>query len=180
MPAAPRSRQATAVLLAGAAAAIGIAYAGVSAYWGAGGTGLLSTLGGTLERLGREHSPGALLVVWLTVLAKLAVSVLGPAAVCPGWATLVRWRRGIRGLAWLAAAVLIAYGGILTVVGVGVNAGLVHRSATADRTALRWHAYLWDPWFLLWGLLLAAAILLSRPRQGLRSQPGVCLTADGE
>jgi hypothetical protein len=24
-------------------------------------------------------------------------------------------------------------------------------------TALRWHLGLWDPWFLVWGLLLAAA-----------------------
>ena len=163
-----RSHQVTAVLFADVAAVISVAYAGVSAYWGVGGTGLLSTLGGTLERLSREQSPAALLVVWLTVLAKLAVSVLGLTAVRPGWKTLVP-RRMSRGLAWLAAAVLIAYGGVLTVVGVAVNTGLVHRPATADQTALHWHAYLWDPWFLLWGLLLAAALVFSRPVQGLSS-----------
>ena len=27
----------------------------------------------------------------------------------------------------------------------------------ADRRALLWHVVLWDPWFLLWGLLLLVA-----------------------
>ena len=25
-----------------------------------------------------------------------------------------------------------------------------------------WHAYPWDPWFLLWGLLIATALLRSK------------------
>ena len=38
----------------------------------------------------------------------------------------------------------------------------------ADRRALTWHAYLWDPWFLLWGLLVLAALCRDRrePRPG--------------
>ncbi|HEY2595515.1 MAG TPA: hypothetical protein VGK33_16610 [Chloroflexota bacterium] len=103
-------------------------YAAVSAYWGAGGTALLDTIGGTLEREGRARSAGLLAVVWLTVLLKLA------------------------------AVVLVLYGGVLTLIGLLVQADVVHASAHADHTALRWHAFLWDPWFLLWGLLLAAAL----------------------
>jgi hypothetical protein len=36
---------------------------------------------------------------------------------------------------------------------------MIPASETADWTALRWHAFFWDPWFLLWGILLAAAAL---------------------
>jgi hypothetical protein len=96
------------------------------------------------------------------VALKLAASTIGVLAVVPP-----RWLSGrkytvTRGAAWLAAPVLVVYGGVLTLVGLLVQADVVHRSATADQTALRWHAFLWDPWFLLWGLLLAAALVLSR------------------
>jgi hypothetical protein len=35
-------------------------------------------------------------------------------------------------------------------------------AAGADHRALAWHAYLWDPWFLLWGVLVTAALVRSR------------------
>jgi hypothetical protein len=38
----------------------------------------------------------------------------------------------------------------------------VHASRNADWRALDRHAYLWDPWFLVWGLLIAAALLRAR------------------
>ena len=55
------------------------------------------------------------------------------------------------------------YGTVLTAVGVAVESGLVCHGAHADLIALRWHASLWDPWFLLWGLLLMTGLVLSRP-----------------
>jgi hypothetical protein len=138
-------------------------YAGVSAYWGAGGTALLDTIGGTLEREGRAHSAGLLAVVWLTVLLKLAGGGIGLVAVSqPRWLSS-RWRRVVGRLAWLGAVVLVLYGGVLTLTGLLVQAGIVHASAHADHKALRWHAFLWDPWFLVWGLLLAAALTLGVP-----------------
>ena len=47
---------------------------------------------------------------------------------------------------------------VLSVVGWLVQAGVVAHGRNADRTALAWHAFLWDPWFLVWGLLVAAAL----------------------
>jgi hypothetical protein len=38
-----------------------------------------------------------------------------------------------------------------------VVTGVIPASETVDWTALRWHAFFWDPAFLLWGVLLAAA-----------------------
>jgi hypothetical protein len=34
--------------------------------------------------------------------------------------------------------------------GLLVQADVIHASVTADHRALAWHAYLWDPWFLIW------------------------------
>jgi hypothetical protein len=128
---------------------LGLLYAGVSAYWGAGGTGLLETIGGSLEREGGGGTTGVLVIVWITV--------------APRWLSGRRYTWMRRG-AWLAATVLMVYSGVLTLIGLLVQADVVHRSGTADQTALRWHTFLWDPWFLLWGLLLAAALALSRRR----------------
>ncbi|PZS36509.1 MAG: hypothetical protein DLM59_01075 [Pseudonocardiales bacterium] len=48
--------------------------------------------------------------------------------------------------------------------GLMVQFGVIAASASADHRALAWHAYLWDPWFLVWGLLVTAALLRARHR----------------
>jgi len=52
---------------------------------------------------------------------------------------------------------------VLTTTGLLVQADVIHSSRKADQRALTWHAYLWDPWFLVWGVLITAALLRSRP-----------------
>jgi len=52
-------------------------------------------------------------------------------------------------LAWFEAAVLVIYGLVPTTVGLMVQLGIIAASASADHRALAWHAYLWDPWFLV-------------------------------
>ncbi|MDQ2894398.1 MAG: hypothetical protein M3Y09_01925 [Actinomycetota bacterium] len=70
--------------------------------------------------------------------------------------------RAVRRLAGLEAAILTAYGGVLTGTGLAVQAGLVGVSANADWKALDWHTYLWDPWFLVVGLLIWVALRRTR------------------
>jgi hypothetical protein len=57
----------------------------------------------------------------------------------------------------------VLYGGLLTVVGLAVEAGIVSAAPDADERALVWHAWLWDPWFLAWGLALTATLWWTRP-----------------
>ncbi|MEV8516885.1 DUF3995 domain-containing protein [Dactylosporangium sp. NPDC051484] len=137
--------------------ALGALYALVSAYWAAGGTVGLSTLGGTIEELGRARDPGLIAIVWVTAALKLAVALAGLAVARPG-----PWRRPLRFVAWAAAVVLVSYGGLLVAGQAIVEAGLIGAAPGADRSAIRWHLYLWDPWFLLWGLALGAELRGSR------------------
>lgn len=75
----------------------------------------------------------------------------------------VRVRRIVRLLTWAEAVVLKR-----------IRAGVYRRRAAregedlAGRTrrlpAGSWHAYLWDPWFLVWGVLGLAALIGSRNR----------------
>lgn len=124
------------------------------------GTWLLDTIGGTLERAGRAQSADLLAVVWIIVVLKLVAAAVGLVATSPRGR---RRRRPSRIIAWVAAVVLVLYGGVLTGVGLLVQAGVITASAGADQMALRWHAYVWDPWFLVWGVLLSTALWRSRP-----------------
>ena len=177
----PSSARATGLRAAQAAFAVGLLYAAISVYWGAGGTWLLDTVG---SGLGKGHGGNALVVfaVWLAVALKVIAAVLPLLAVTVDTSTGSRWpsltrARLIRGLTWIEAAILTGYGLVLTAVGLLVQAGVVAASAGADQRALEWHAYLWDPWFLVWGLLVTAALLRSRRLiTGTRSRTGPATT----
>jgi Protein of unknown function (DUF3995) len=153
--------RATGLGAAWAAFAVGLLYAAISVYWGLGGTWLLDTVGASLAQPGRSASAVVVLAVWCAVGLKVIASVLPLLAVGVG-AARSRWPRPIRALAWVEAAILTLYGLILTAIGLLVQAGLIGTQASADHRALAWHAYLWDPWFLVWGLLVTAALLRSR------------------
>jgi len=150
---------------------VGLAYAAVSAYWAAGGNGLLSTVGGVFAQA--AHRGGALVVTgaWLVVVLKAIAAVL-PLAAAGSWSWPGRpWPGGprvVRLLAWSDAVILTLYGLVLTVAGLLVQGGVVRPGAGADRRALTWHAYLWDPWFLVWGLLALSALLLGVAAERVR------------
>src|SRR5690606_34512604 len=83
--------------------------------WAIGGTWLLDTIGGELERWGRERHPSVVVALWLVAVLKTGVAVAAPVLVLgpgrlPGWTT----GRAARALSWIAAVVLTAYGGVLT------------------------------------------------------------------
>jgi Protein of unknown function (DUF3995) len=146
------------------ALALGLGHALVSAYWGSGGTWLLGTLGGTLEDAARRGGVGVAVTLWGVAAVKVIAAVLPVLATRPR----IRHRRKLRLVAWIEACVLTGYGLALTSVGLLVQAGIVS-STGADHHALAWHTYLWDPWFLLWGLLCIVA--LRSPRRLYPVQP---------
>jgi len=146
-----------------AALVVGLAYAGISMYWGLGGTWLLDTVGGPLAAGGRAGRAGVMAAVWGAAGLKAIAAVLPVLAAASG---PVPWQRPLRVLAWAEAIILTLYGLVLTTVGLLVQTGLIRAGADADHRALAWHAYLWDPWFLLWGLLVTAALLRGRRPHG--------------
>ncbi len=130
----------------------------VSAYWTAGGTALLSTVGGELDDLARRGGSTAVLVGVVTVALKVAGCVFRLALVRPWGARLPA--RLPEGVATAAGALLVLYGGALTVVGALALAGLF--GPPADPVALRRHVLVWDLWFLVWGALLVTAAARGR------------------
>jgi len=145
--------------LAQAALILGVSFAAVSVYWGLGGTWLLDTVGGSLEKQARAGTTGVYIAAWVAATLKLTAAVLPLAAV----RGLMRgaWRRKVWVLAWLAAGTLTTYGLLQTTVTMLAQAGvLAQGSFTPSEVA--WHAYFWDPWFLVWGILASGALLRGR------------------
>jgi hypothetical protein len=155
-----------AVVAAAIATSLGLASAAVSAYWALGGTALLDTVGGPIERWGREHSPGVIVTLWVIVGLRVVGAVAPLVFVGVGAGQLPAWTRGRRTrlFGWIAAVGLTVYGGVLTVVGLLVETGVIEAADDADTRALAWHAFLWDPWFALWGVAFIVALWGSRPK----------------
>lgn len=97
--------------------------------------------------------------VWAAVVLKIMAAVLPLLALRP--LRKSAWNRTVWALAWSAAAILISYGLAQTI----LAQLAIHGSAGADDRV--WSAYLWDPWFLIFGLLVAAALV----RGGHRRSP---------
>jgi hypothetical protein len=138
-----------------AAAVLALASAAVSLYWTLGGTHLLDTLGGSLEDLARDRSGGALVLGIFIVLLKAVGGLLALALVRP-------WGTGILGrllvlVGSAASTLLVLYGGVYVLAGGLVLGGAITPSGPVDEHGLRWHVFVWDLWFLLWGLALGLA-----------------------
>lgn len=141
---------------------VGFASAMVSAYWAAGGRLLLGTVGGAFERLGQSGGATAVGLLAVVVLLKLVAAAL-PLVAIRSSASNSSWCRVLRGLAWVEGGVLTGYGLVYTGAGLLVEGGVLSASPDADRHAMAWHTFFWDPWFLLWGILVIVALLSSRP-----------------
>ena len=141
---------------AAAALVAGLVYVAISAYWALGGTWLLATVSSSLVAANRSTT--VVMAVWAAVVLK------GLCALLPFYlrrpAPPSKWHGRLRVLAWAEGAVLTLYGFVFTSAGLLVQAGVIHPGRAADRRALVWHTYIWDPWFLVWGLLVVLALAL--------------------
>lgn len=147
-----------------AAAVLGLASAAISGYWAAGGTALLDTIGGQIEQWGRQPDGAVTAALWAIAILKAGVALAAPViAGIPRSLPLWTRSRVPRLLSWVAACVLTGYGAVLTTAGLLVLTSVIPSEAPSDPKALAWHAYLWDPWFLLWGLAFGSCLLLTRP-----------------
>lgn len=134
-----------------------------SLYWALGGRVGLATVGGSIEELARSGGAAATVVVWVTVVLKVVAVLLALALIRPWGARIPRIPLLLAG--GIGAAILAVYGGILTIVGALALTGVLATDGVTDRYALTWHVLLWDPVFLVWGLLLGAATLIFRRRR---------------
>lgn len=152
-----------------AACAWAILFAIPSLYWAAGGQELGHTIGGEIEQRARDREPGMVVTLWITGLIKVAGAIFALALVLP-WGRQIP-RRLMIALGWGGGLSMILYGASLMVQHGLMLTDVIDRQESLDATALRWHFFFWDPWWLLGGILFALATWFfmrgkSRPRAG--------------
>jgi Protein of unknown function (DUF3995) len=146
-----------------AACACGLAYVAIGLYWALGGSWLLATVGASLAG---TSSAAVMFAVWAAVALKAIAAFLPLVAIGAFYRPPRGRERWLRRLTWIEALILTAYGLVLTATGLLVQSGVIAPPGNADHRALRWHAYLWDPWFLVWGLLVTTALVQGRRQRG--------------
>ncbi|MEV6924476.1 DUF3995 domain-containing protein [Dactylosporangium sp. NPDC051485] len=138
-----------------AAAAAGLTHAGFSLYWALGGRWLLPTVGQWAVDSAREAPLAAAMLLIAVAAVKCAVVIIPLTAARRPLPRPGLWRA----FAWLAAIVLTGYGAVNCVAAWLVLGGALRPEGGFDRQAMLGHAYLWDPLFLVWGVLLGAGLL---------------------
>ena len=105
---------------------------------------------------------GFIAALWVIGAAKLALGLLA-LAVAYGRPRAPRLQRACR-LAVLLAGVLCAVYGLANLVQHSLMAlGVVDVPSGLGRTAMWWHLGLWDPWWILGGVLLVLTARAARP-----------------
>ncbi|GAB3189733.1 DUF3995 domain-containing protein [Nesterenkonia suensis] len=145
------------------AAGLGTLHALPSFYWALGGEWLLPLVGRWAFDAMGDGDLSLMLLLLVTGLLKLAAA----------WVPLlaeegrIPWRQMWRVISWAGGAGLVLYGSADVVLGGLVLTGAVDVEIT-DRPGLLGHTLLWGPHFMLWGLMLLVALVLSRRRPDRR------------
>ena len=136
-----------------AAAAWSFVFAALSFYWALGGTSLVRTQSPQILEL--AANPRFLAVVWLTGLFKVAAGFTA-LSLAQRWGERVpaQLRQAAN---WGIGLVLTFYGGANLAVRGLMALGMLRTPASMRSAAARWHLVLWDPWFLLGGVLFLTA-----------------------
>lgn len=127
-----------------------------------GGTAGVSTLGGRIEELALARDPMIITLVWVTGLLKVAGGVLALALVQPWGRRLPR--RWLMGGAWAGAVLLTVYGTVQVSSVALVALGVLTPTQPVEPVVLWWRLLLWEPWFLLWGVLLGLSAWVASQR----------------
>ncbi|MGH9186572.1 MAG: DUF3995 domain-containing protein [Acidimicrobiales bacterium] len=145
--------------MAGYAACVwAVLFAAVSFYWAAGGTIGVETNAPAITRPVLDREPGAIAMMWATGLLKIVAGALALALVRPWGRTAPRWLLLTAG--WGAAAVMGLYEGLASLVQHALMvADVIDTPSGLGERSARWHLGLWDPWWLVGGVLFALATL---------------------
>ncbi|MBA2277703.1 MAG: DUF3995 domain-containing protein [Chloroflexia bacterium] len=144
-------RTGRAVWSAYTACAWAFVFAVPSFYWAVGGTVGMQTIARDPDAIPLIDDP---FVVFATGVLKVLGGLLALALVQP-WGR--RFRRWPRRLAWAAGGFLTLYGAALLVQHGLMLTGAVATPDVLGATAARWHFWLWDPWWLVGGILFGLA-----------------------
>jgi len=152
-----------------------VLFAALSFYWAAGAAAGVDMNAPAITRPVLARDPGWIAILWATGGLKVIAGLLALALVRQ-WGRVLP-RRLLLAAGWSAFAIMALYEGAASLVQHALMvAGAIATPAGLGETSARWHLFLWDPWWLLGGVLfgLAAWHCQRRPQAG----GGRCHDAD--
>lgn len=134
-------------------------FAAVSFYWASGGQLGINTLGPALLATAKE--PGFTFVgLWLAGTVNVLEGLIALALVQP-WGKVFP-QLALRTLAWIGGGFAFLYGLVSYVQHTLMMIGVLAIPVGLGPVAARWHLALWDPWWILGGILFIATAWLAR------------------
>ncbi|HLZ71813.1 MAG TPA: DUF3995 domain-containing protein [Dehalococcoidia bacterium] len=139
-----------------AAFAWAMLFAALSFYWAAGGAAGVETNAPAITRLVLARDPVWIAILWATGALKVLAGLLALALV-QRWGRVLP-RRLLLAAGWAAFAIMALYEGAASLVQHALMvSGAISTPAGLGETSARWHLFLWDPWWLLGGVLFGLA-----------------------
>jgi len=136
-------------------------FAAISVYWLLGGTVGLHTLADTIQASAEANDRSFVLTTWVTVVLKVLGGLLAMAMILP-------WGR--RGPRRLLRILLAGAGVLLTLYGVAgfvekalMVSGVIDIPEGMGAGPARWYLVLWEPWWILGGVLFLFTARAMRP-----------------
>jgi hypothetical protein len=142
-------------LVAYAASAWAFAFAAMSLYWAAGGTFGVGTQADSIRELAVTRPAWFVATLWVTGVMKATAGLIALALVRP-WGRAIPPRMVVVA-AWGTGVLLALYGGANLAVRAMMGLGVLSTPESMRSAAARWHLLVWDPWWLLGGILFCAA-----------------------
>lgn len=142
-----------------AACAWAFAFAAMSFYWAAGGTAGADTLGPAVTDPALARDPGFVALLWGTGALKLAGGLMALALVQRWGRIMPRWL--LLTATWGGGLFMLVYAGLNLGVRGLMAVGVLRTPDSMRTAAAQWHLLLWDPWWLLGGILFVAASWLA-------------------
>jgi Protein of unknown function (DUF3995) len=138
-----------------AAAVWALLFALNSAYWAAGGTAGAHTVANDLAQQAADREPGIVAALWAATVLKLLLAGLALALARPRG-------RPLRLAGWIAGGLLLLYGLVNWGEFVLMAVGAIAVPESVGEDAVPWYVFLWEPVWILGGLLFLAAARAAR------------------
>jgi hypothetical protein len=138
-----------------AAACWAFAFALYSLYGALGGDLGVDQLANDIREQAEERDPGFVAQLWAAAALKLIVGLLALALV-QDWGRTIP-SRPLRVATWLVAIGLIVYGAANLIRFGLMDLGVIDTPDSVGSYAVSWYVFLWEPIWLLGGVLFAAA-----------------------
>jgi Protein of unknown function (DUF3995) len=130
-------------------------FALMSLYWAVGGLVGGETLGVEIDRLARERDGSFVASLWVAFALKAVAAALALALVLP-WDRRLPWRP-LLVLGWATGVGITVYAVANLVQHALMATDAISTPDSLGTSAVRWHLGLWDPFWLIGGLLFLAA-----------------------